>query len=738
MHWVQVLPPHPFFVDQSYSGSSPDGSQSKPYPTIGAALKSASAGAHIAVAAGTYKEGVVIDKKVTLQGRCAQMMTITGAGKYTVEVKSSATGSVLRHLAIKGADRGLLVYGASITADHMVVQGCEGRGIQVQSGGTLSLRDSLVAGNRDGGIVLFGSKASVERGVVRDTREWATDKKFGEGIYADVDLSGQGRGSELVLRDSLVAGNRTAGISMWSSKATVERSVVRDSREQASDKKSGVGIRASVSSGQSQGSELTLRDSLVAENRYMGVLLFSSQATLERAVVRDTHEDALSKKLGGGIYAGVDTGQSRGSELTLSDSLVVGNQTAGIELRSSKATVKRSVVRGTREQASDQKGGVGIIVSVGFEQSQGSELTLHDSLVASNRQTGISLWSSKATVRRSTVRDTREQASDKSEGAGITASVAPEQSQGSELTLSDSLVARNRDVGILLFSSKASVQNCVVRDTLERASDRRSGHGIMASIESGQSQGSELTLSDSLVASNRSAGISLFSSKATVQNSVVRDTLEDASDKGLGMGIAAVFLSGQSLGSELTLNDSLVAGNRAAGIDLEGSKATVQRSVVRDTRERASDKKYGSGIQVAFYSGQSRESELTLRDSLVAGNRNVGIDLYGSKATVQRSVVRDTRKDGLGHYGDGLLAADKSTLHASDTTVERNARAGFLFTNSGGSIHRCLIRGNVFAIDLGNGDRPTIGTDNTIMDNKENDVSSSNLKIAPPSKPPKL
>ena len=841
------------FVNQSYSGSSPDGSLAKPYITIGAALKAAGAGAHIAVAAGTYKEDLVIDKQATLEGRCAQMMTITGAGKYTVEVKSSATGSVLRHLAIKGADRGLLVYGASVTADHMAVQGCEGRGIQVQSKGTLTLSHSLVAGNRDGGIVLFGSKATVERGVIRDTGEWAKDKKFGEGISAGGDLSGQGRGSELTLRDSLVAGNRTAGIALWSSKATVERSVVRDTRGQASDQQFGFGIQAAVDAAQSTGSEVILQDSLVANNRSVGILLKSSKATLERTVLRDTHEDGLDKQNGNGISAGVASGQSRGSELTLRDSLVAGNRTAGISLWSSKATVQRSEVRDTRERASDkalgegiglsraagqnrgseltlsdslvagnrtmgidlesskatlqrsvvrdtrmrssdQIGGLGIMATTSKGQSEGSELILRDSLVAGNRNVGILLKSSKATVQQSVVRDTRERALDKESGVGISARVSSGQSGGSVLTLSDSLVAGNRDVGIHLLSSKASVHSTVVRDTLQRASDKKAGMGIMASVEPGLSQGSELTLINSLVAGNRVAGISLLSSKATVQHSVVRDTLEDDSDKELGMGIAAVGLSGQSRGSELTLSDSLVAGNRTMGIDLEGSKATVQRSVVRDTREQASDKQGGKGIQVAYYPGHSQGSELTLRDSLVAGNRsegiglyssramversvvrdtrerasdkkygtgieadffegqnqrseltlrnslvannrNVGIALHNSKATVQRSVVRDTRMSGIGQFGDGL-AAEKSTLHVLDTTVERNARAGLLFINSGGSVHRCIIRYNIFAIDVGGEPRPTIGKDNVIVDNKENEVTSSDLKIAPPLKLP--
>ena len=538
------------FVDQSYTGGGSDGSQSKPFVTIGAALYKATAGDHIAVAAGNYKEGISIQRKVTLEGRCAQMVTISGGSKYAaVKMTKWASGAVLRGVDISGADTGLSVDGVSVTVERVSVQGCEVRGVQVADG-TLTLLDSLVAATRAAGISLFGARANVKRSVVRDTRERAPDKRFGYGIYAGISPS-LSKGSVLTLRDSLVAGNRTTGIALWSSKATVERSVVRDTRKRASD-----------------------------------------------------------KWFGHGIYAGISSSQSKGSDLILRDSLVAGNRSMGIALISSKATVERSVVRDTREQASDNKGGEGIHADIGSGRSQGSELTLCDSLVAGNRSMGIALWSSKATVQRSVVHDTRE-----------------------------------------------------------RASDKRFGTGIQASIVSGQSQGSELTLRDSLVANNWNAGIQLYSSKATVERSVVH-------------------------------------------------------------------KKSGVGIYADVGSGQSQGSELTLRDSLVANNRNVGISLFSSKATMERSMVRDTLKDGFGVYGDGLVAGGKSTLYAMDTTVERNARAGFLFTNSGGSVHRCLIRHNVFSVDLEQGARPTIGKDNLIVDNKENEVTSRGLKIAPPLKQP--
>jgi hypothetical protein len=69
------------FVDQTSTGSGADGSAKKPYPTIGQAIKAAPAGAQIAVAAGKYVESLSLAKKVTLQGRCPQLVVLQGSAQ---------------------------------------------------------------------------------------------------------------------------------------------------------------------------------------------------------------------------------------------------------------------------------------------------------------------------------------------------------------------------------------------------------------------------------------------------------------------------------------------------------------------------------------------------------------------------------------------------------------------------------------------------------------------------------
>ena len=266
------------YVDQGHTGTGGKGTIAEPYKTIMEALNQATAGDHLAVAAGTYNEDISILRKVTLEGRCAQKVIIVGSSAwFAVEMKSWATGAVLRGVTITGAGPGLGVDGVDVKAERIVVQGCAVGGIQVANGGVLTIHDSLVAANRMFGVDLYKAKATLERTVVRDTLERASDNRFGAGIQASASSKGT---SELVVRDSLVAANRHLGISLSSSKATVERTVIRDTREQASDKKGGGGIQAAVETGLTIPSELVVRDCVLARNKYIGIVLFSSKATI--------------------------------------------------------------------------------------------------------------------------------------------------------------------------------------------------------------------------------------------------------------------------------------------------------------------------------------------------------------------------------------------------------------------------------------------------------------------------
>lgn len=266
------------YVNQNHRGGGA-GTKANPYKTITDALAKAAPGDHIAVAAGTYQEDLTILRKVTLEGRCAQQVTIKGAGPgAAVEAKSWATGAVLRGLTITGAGKGVRLDGVDVTLERVAVKGCGARGAEVGNKGTMTFRHSLVAGNRELGIGMWGAKTVLERSVVRDTEGYKSNGTFGTGIQAGVS-SITGQPSDLKLLHSLVMGNRTHGLVMYRSTGQVSGSVISSTRKDGNGKY-GDGVAVLDKS------TLDIQDALVEGNARAGIVFENSGGSVRRSLVR--------------------------------------------------------------------------------------------------------------------------------------------------------------------------------------------------------------------------------------------------------------------------------------------------------------------------------------------------------------------------------------------------------------------------------------------------------------------
>lgn len=96
---------------------------------------------------------------------------------------------------------------------------------------------------------------------------------------------------------------------------------------------------------------------------------------------------------------------------------------------------------------------------------------------------------------------------------------------------------------------------------------------------------------------------------------------------------------------DVTLVDSLVSGCGRLGVYAEGSKLTVQGSVIRDARLFAGTKS-AEGI-LARQSLTKRPSTLRLAGSVVEGNVGLGVAVTGSHAEIVDTVVRRTKPSGV-------------------------------------------------------------------------------------------
>jgi hypothetical protein len=170
------------------------------------------------------------------------------------------------------------------------------------------------------------------------------------------------------------------------------------------------------------------------------------------------------------------------------------------------------------------------------------------------------------------------------------------------------------------------------------------------------------------------------------------------------------------------MRDCIVADNRTWGVALSGTAGTLERVLVRDTLPPTSTETMGIGIIVSVVSAGSPEvrvkGQLTLRDSVVQGSRPVGVGVIESSATIERSVIRQTRATPSSKWGDGVQVYESGAgLELSDSLVQGHARAGLLFVNSKGSVDRSVFSKSQFSIVRAQGAAPRIGDGNVYEDN---------------------
>jgi hypothetical protein len=202
--------------------------------------------------------------------------------------------------------------------------------------------------------------------------------------------------------------------------------------------------------------------------------------------------------------------------------LVHDNRDVGIVAQASEMVVSDAIVGGMREQTGDGMGGRGLSVQEG-SRLEASRLLVHD-----NREVGVYVFESEVVFDDSVVRGTRELASDGTRGGGFSVQ------DGSRLVASRLLVDDNRDIGVAVLASEVVVMDAIVRGTGERASDGKSGRGLIIQ------DGSRLDASRLLVDDNRQVGVfAVLGSEVAVTDVVVRGTRPEEGDGRRGYGVLA-------------------------------------------------------------------------------------------------------------------------------------------------------------------------------------------------------
>jgi len=275
---------------------------------------------------------------------------------------------------------------------------------------------------------------------------------------------------------------------------------------------------------------------------------------------------------------------------------------------------------------------------------------------------------------------------------------------GSTSTVRGSLVEGNHFVGVLVQGAEATIEATMVRDTLPEESDQLLGSGIDIKLNTDTGRRATATVRSSVLERNRMAALFVDGSDATIEGTVFRDTQPQALHQWFGRGITIQNDQDTGERANATVRASLVDGSRELGIFVGGSDATIEATIVRGTQPQASDQRGGRGVGVQSNTVTHEGGTMTLRASVVEGNRDVGVSVIDASATMEASIVRDTSPRAAdGTYGDGLDIHSSVGIAtgASITTslLSGNARAGIAAFGAGVALSNTSLDCNAIHLD---------------------------------------
>jgi hypothetical protein len=228
---------------------------------------------------------------------------------------------------------------------------------------------------------------------------------------------------------------------------------------------------------------------------------------------------------------------------------------------------------------------------------------------------------------------------------------------------------------LIVYAASATVDSTLVRNTLLREADQQGGEGIL--VEDDGTTRSSLSMSSSIVDTNQALGLGVAGSDATVQTTLVRNTVPAS---GMGPGIAVMMRN--DVPSSLSLSTSMLDHNAAAGLVVFGGAATVEHTVIRDSRSVVAEQYFGYGI-LAQNNGTFLPT-LAVSSSTIASNYTTGIFQTHGDATLKGLLIRDTMLEAKEQlFGDAVLVKN-AKVSIGSCVFENNQRASV--TNMGSDV----------------------------------------------------
>jgi hypothetical protein len=419
--------------------------------------------------------------------------------------------------------------------------------------------NSAVAHAPDGGLIAIaaGTYHEAVTNSSKGARLWgrcAEMVAIDGGVFDGVYVLGQAGPTELV---GLSVRGDNSGISVTCGDLLIDRVRVHDSARGLQ-----IGsIECPVA--------VEIRDSLIESSLGIGVLLGGVTGTMERTVIRDTlpRQDATG---GRGLVLQASPDDTP-ANVTVRQSVVEGARHAGITVIAASATFEDLLVRRTLPQASDQRGGRGIEVSVDWQMGTG--------------------LGASATLRRTVVTDVR-------------------------------------DVGIAVFGADVALESTIVHHVLPNELYPERGAGITVQRDKTTDETSSAQIRSSFVTDVRWLGILASDSEVELEAVRVRASDEHVAD---GYGAGGIYTVGtQGWTSVARLRGVAIERTAEAGVMAHASQLVAERLLVADTRVARDSGLYGDGVLVVSSpTAGTAEAEITL--SRIAGSSRAGLSTFGAQ-----------------------------------------------------------------------------------------------------------
>ncbi|MFC1482567.1 right-handed parallel beta-helix repeat-containing protein, partial [Myxococcota bacterium] len=692
------------FVDATADATAADGSQGAPFTTIQDAYYVVQPGGQIAVAAGEYEERLLIDKEVRLTGRCAELVTIRGTWWMGVDyppvrLTAASSDTTLSGLTLTGDVDGLHIDGAQgVTLTELQMVDAGSAGIWIQNGASASLSRAVIAGCTEVGINSYGADLTITETVVRDTAPGLNDF-LGTGIQ--VECGATVSCGSLSVNRTLVWHNYRFGMALFGVPASVVSSVIRNTqRDQGGI--GGHGILARCDQYELVCGSLEIASSLVVDNATYGLVSDGSQTTVTGITVRDTQQ-TTDGDYGVGILALCYTDLDECGSLDVSSSFVSSNHKTGVSLFGVETAISSTVIKDTEAMALDGTGGVGLAVQCAPYMNVCGPVSMHGSQVIGNRSTGIAVWGADASIHASVVSDTRTREVDQEGGRGIVVRCEPYIDVCGGLALTEAVITANHADGVYFEGVDGIVTASVTQTTLANQASGVMGVGISAACSVDFDTCGSLAVEGSVSSQNRMVGLVTEGVDTQVTSTVISETAAQLSDGKYGYGLAAQCHRDTGTCASMQVEGSLITRNHEIGLATFGTEVTVSGSIVRDTMVREGSGEFGRGCNFQCDDFGGPCGQLSLVDTLVHQNQNIGVFVAGVPATLIGVSVTETRpnEEGTfaGDFGQGVFAMcnsdtdECSSLEMTACLVGSSFTAGVALQGETGFIESSVITG---------------------------------------------